>query len=112
MLLVTKVPRSLEKKVKLFGFELSDLMLVSVYLAMSDLIFGQTRLKFLMVWVGTAVIAAALYFLKRGKPDGFLQHYGEYWRAPSVLTAGIPDTDFKPLLEKISSLPEGELKNG
>lgn len=112
MLHVTKVPRSLEKKVKLFGFKLSDLMLVSVYLAMSDLIFGQTKLKFLMVWVGTAVMAAALYFLKRGKPDSFLQHYGEYLRTPSVLSAGMPDTYFKPLLEKQLSPQLGEMQNG
>ena len=61
-LLVSKVPRALETKARLFGFELGDLLLIFFYLSFSNLIFGATRLKFPMVWCGTGVLAGTLYF--------------------------------------------------
>ena len=96
MIFTSKVPRSLEKKTRLFGFELSDLLLIFLYLALSNLIFGQTSLKPLIVWGGTLGLAASLYLFKRGKPDNYLQHYGEFFYAPSVLSASQPDTDYRP----------------
>ena len=96
MILTSKVPRPLEKKTRLFGFELSDLLLVFLYLAGSNLIFGQTNLKPLIVWGGTIGLAASLYLFKRGKPDNYLQHYGEFLYAASVLSASQPDTDYRP----------------
>ena len=39
-LLTSKVPRSLESKTRLFGFELGDLLLIFFYLASSNLVFG------------------------------------------------------------------------
>ncbi len=103
MLLQSKVPRSLEKKTRLFGFELSDLLLIFLYLALSNLIFGQTKLKPLLVWGGTVTIAAVLYFIKRGKPDSYLQHYGEFMTAPSVLSPSLPDLEYRPYFQKDSS---------
>lgn len=95
-LLVSKVPRALEIKARLFGFELGDLLFIFLYLALSNLIFGQTRLKFPMVWIGTLALAGTLYFVKRGKPDGFLQHAGEHFWSPGVLSAGVPDVEYQP----------------
>ncbi|MBI3556105.1 MAG: hypothetical protein HY074_07565 [Deltaproteobacteria bacterium] len=95
-LLVSKVPRALETKARLFGFELGDLLLIFLYLALSNLIFGQTRLKFPLVWLGTAALAAALYFLKRGKPDNYLQHAGEHFWSAGVLSAGATDVEYRP----------------
>ena len=100
MLLHSKVPRSLEKKVRLFGFELADLLIIFLYLALSNLIFGQTKLKPLLVWGGTLGIAGVLYFVKRGKPDGFLQHYGEFMTAPSVLSPAKPDLEYRPYFQE------------
>ena len=99
MLLSSKVPRSLEKKVRLFGFELSDLLIIFLYLALSNLVFGQTKLKPLIVWGGTLGLAGVLYYFKRGKPDGYVQHYGEFLTAPSVFSAGLPDTDYRPYFQ-------------
>lgn len=109
MLLTSKVPRSLEKKTRLFGFELADLLLIFIYLAGSNLIFGQTSLKPLIVWGGTVAIASSLYFLKRGKPDNYLQHYGEFLYSPSVFTASQPDIDYRPyFLEPVGKENENE----
>ncbi len=100
MLLRSKVPRALEKKARLFGFELADLLLVFLYLALSNLIFGHTKLKFLLVWGGTALLASILYFVKRGKPDGYLQHYGEFMVSPSVLSPSLPDLEYQPYFQQ------------
>ena len=97
MLSVSHVPRSLEKKTRLLGFELPDLLFIFLYLALSNLIFGQTNLKPLIVWVGTITLAGTLYFVKRGKPDGFIQHYGEFLYSPSVLSASARDLQCRPL---------------
>ncbi len=95
-LLMSKVPRALEAKTRLFGFEIGDLLIIFLYLAISNLVFGTTRLKFPMVWIGTPLIAGVLYFAKRNKPDNFLQHWGEFKRMPGILSAGKPDTDYQP----------------
>lgn len=108
-LLTSKVPRTLEIKARLFGFELGDLLFIFLYLALSNLIFGTTRLKFPMVWIGTALLGVSLYFIKRGKPDHYLQHLAEYHRLPSVLTAGCADTEYQPFLG--DSLPNSKSLN-
>lgn len=95
-LLMTKVPRALETKGRLFGFELGDLLLIFFYLAVSNLLFGSTRLKFPMVWLGTGAIAAAIYFSKRGKPESFLQHSGEFFWSAGVHSAGPGDPEYRP----------------
>lgn len=106
MLLQSKVPRALEKKARLFGFELSDLLLIFLYLSLSNLVFGHTRLKFLLVWGGTIALASVLYFVKRGKPDGYLQHYGEFMVSPSVLSPSMPDLDYRPYFQKEALVDE------
>ncbi len=100
MLLASKVPRALDAKTRLFGFELGDLLLIFLYLAISNLLFGGTRLKFPVVWLGTLAIAGVLYFVKRNKPDNYLEHWGEFRRTPGILSAGSPDTEYQPYLPK------------
>lgn len=95
-LLVSKVPRSLETKTRLFGFELGDLLIVFFYLTLSNFVFGSTRLKFPIVWCGTVALGVALHFLKRGKPENFIQHLGEYFASPDVYSAGAPDLVYRP----------------
>lgn len=96
MLFRSRVPRSLEKKVRIFGFELGDLLLIFLYLALSNLVFGTTKLKPMIVWGGTLAIAGIIYFVKRGKPDGYLQHYGEFLTGPSVYSSSQPDIEYRP----------------
>jgi len=57
---------------------------------MSNLIFGATKAKFLIVWIGTIALAAILFFVKRNKPDHYLEHLGEFRRTPGILSAGSP----------------------
>lgn len=94
MILWSSVPRALESRTKIFGFELGDLLIIFLYLSISNLFFGQTRLKIPIVWIGTFSIAGVLYFVKRNRPDEFLQHFGEYLRRPKVLSAALPDSEY------------------
>lgn len=100
MLLISKVPRALETKTKLFGFELGDLLLIFLYLAVTNLVVGQTRLKIPLVWIGTVILAVVLYFVKRNQPENFLSHWSEFHRTPGVLSAAAPDTEYRPFLSE------------
>jgi len=95
VLLTTKVPRSLEMKTKLFGFELSDVLIIFGNLTLTNLVFGTTSFRVPVVWGSTLVIGVLLFFVKKGKPDGYLQHYGEFIVAQSVRMAGAPDVTFQ-----------------
>ncbi len=88
----SKVPRALEMKSKLFGFELPDLLFIFFTLAITNLIFGSTHYRYPLVWGTTGALSAFLFFSKRGKPDNYLQHLGEFWSRPSYFEAGGGDT--------------------
>lgn len=90
-LLTSSVPRALEMKSKLFGYELPDLLLIFFNLAITNLVFGGTNLRYPLVWGTTIAWALLLYFAKKGKPDGYIQHFGEFIVKPSYYPAGGTD---------------------
>ena len=94
-LLTTTVPRALEGKSKIFGLELSDILLLFTNLSLQNLIFGSTGFKIPMVWGTTLALAFVLFFIKRGKPDNYLQHLGLYLFSPTVRSASGPDRFYK-----------------
>ena len=94
-LLTTKVARALEMKTKLFGFELPDLLLIFMNLAVTNLVFGTTSYRYPLVWGTTLILASFLYFSKRGKPDNYLQHLGEIIAQPSYKAAGRADRRYR-----------------
>ncbi len=55
-LLTSKVPRSLETKTKLFGFEIGDLLLIFINLSVLNLVFGSSKLRYPLVWGSTALL--------------------------------------------------------
>ena len=99
-LITTKVPRALEMKSKLFGFELPDLLLIFFNLAITNLIFGASRFRYPLVWGSSLSIAAFLFFAKRGKPDNYLQHLGEFYIKPSLRSAFGNDCEYKHFKRK------------
>jgi len=94
-LLTSKVARALEMKTKLFGFELPDLLLIFMNLAVTNLVFGTTSYRYPLVWGTTLILASFLYFSKRGKPDNYLQHLGEIIAQPAYKAAGRSDTKYR-----------------
>lgn len=96
-LLVSHVPRTLETKSKIFGFELGDVLILFLNLSVQNLVFGESSFKYPMVYGGTALLGFILFFVKRGKPDSYLQHLSQYMISPTVLYAGKVDQKFKPI---------------
>jgi hypothetical protein len=93
-LLTSRVPRALEMKSKMFGFELPDLLLIFMNLAVTNLVFGGTSFRYPLVWGTTLGMALFLFFAKRGRPDNYLQHLGEYFSRPGHKSAGAPDRKY------------------
>jgi hypothetical protein len=84
----TKVSRSLDKKLKLFGFEVFDLLLVFLLLAILNLMFGGGGIvSVATVWLPPAFLALSLRILKRGKPEKFLFHEIKYRIDPGIYSA-------------------------
>ncbi len=90
-LLTTRVPRALEMKSKLFGFELPDLLMIFMNLALTNLVFGGSNVRYILVWGTTLCLALFLFFSKRGKPDNYLQHLVEHYVRPIYFSAGRGD---------------------
>lgn len=99
-LLVTRVPRALEMKSRLFGFELPDLLLIFMNLAITNLFFGATAYRYPLVWGSSLALAAFLFFMKRGRPDGYLQHLGEFLVSAPYRAAGLADTKYRRFQKK------------
>ncbi len=96
-LLVSHVPRTLEAKSKIFGFELGDILILFLNLSLQNLVFGETSAKFVMVYGSTLLLGFILFFVKRGKPDSYLQHLSQYFVSPTVFYAGNTDQKYKPI---------------
>jgi hypothetical protein len=86
-LITTSVPRALEMKSKLFGYELPDLLLIFFNLAITNLVFGGTSFRYPLVWGTTLTLALFLYFAKKGRPDNYIQHLGEFIIRPAYYAA-------------------------
>ena len=83
----TAVSRCLEKKLLFFGYELPDVLVIFLCLAVLNLAFGRTEYKLVLVWIPALVLAIAIRLVKRGKPDGFLIHWVRFQARPSTLSA-------------------------
>lgn len=99
-LLISHVPRTLEAKNKIFGFELGDILVLFMNLSIQNLVFGETGAKFLMVYGSTMILGFVLFFVKRGKPDSYVQHLSQHFVSPTVFFAGVGDRKFKTFKRK------------
>ncbi len=94
-LLVSSVPRTLETKNKILGLDLSDVLILLLNVSVENLIFGTTSLKIPMVFGTSALFIGVLFFVKRGKPDLYLQHALEHLLLPSVRPANASDRTYR-----------------
>lgn len=99
-LMTSRVPRALEMKSKLFGYELPDLLLIFMNLAVTNLVFGATSFRYLLVWGTTLSLALFLFFAKRGRPDNYLQHLVEHFVRPAYFAAGRGDKKYRSFSQK------------
>lgn len=105
-LITTIVPRALEMKSKLFGYELPDLLLIFFNLAITNLVFGGTTLRYPLVWGTTLTLALFLYFAKKGRPDNYIQHLGEFLIRPAYFAAGRVDRHYRKFKGKVKNVPK------
>lgn len=94
-LLTSSVPRTLETKSKIMGFELSDVLILLLNLSTQNLIFGGTSMKIPMVFGTSLALGLMLFFFKKGKPDNYIQHYFEHLLSPTVRSANASDESYR-----------------
>jgi hypothetical protein len=91
----THVSKCLDKKLTMAGFEVADLLIIFMMLAVLNFIFGE-GFKLLFVWIPTITLALVLRFGKRGKPDNYLVHLIRYHTRPGVYSAFLEPTIVLP----------------
>jgi len=88
MLNTSIVHRNLDSKLKVFGFEIFDLVAVLIFAAIMNFVFGRSSLSFVAVIIIPCILGAILYCGKRGKPDGFLVHLFRFHLTPGTFVPG------------------------
>lgn len=83
----TTVSKCLDKKLRIAGFEIPDLLILFLTVSILNFVFGQTEMKLFLVWLPSMLLAGLLYFGKKGKPDNFLVHWMRFQFRPGVLRA-------------------------
>ncbi|MCB0415560.1 MAG: hypothetical protein KDD50_14580 [Bdellovibrionales bacterium] len=71
----TPVSKCLDKKTLIWGFEMADLLVIFLMLAILNFLFGQTNHKLFLVWMPPAIVGLVLKYGKKGKPENFLLHW-------------------------------------
>lgn len=84
---VTDVSKCLDRKLTMLGFEVFDILAIFIVLSVLNFLFGETALKWLLVWLPTAVMATVLRYGKRGKPEKYLLHWLRFQIKPGVYSA-------------------------
>ncbi len=89
------VSKSLDRKLMMFGYEVMDVLAIFLTLSVLNLLFGQSGMSLLLVWIPTVLLAVVLRVGKRGKPDKFLLHWLRYQVKPGVYSAFPEPTGWK-----------------
>jgi hypothetical protein len=89
------VHKCLDKRLLIFGFEITDLFVLTLLLSVLSTFFGNSDGKLFSIWLPTAIVALVLRLAKRGKPDNFLLHWIRFQLRPPVLFA-FPDPTIMP----------------
>ncbi len=97
----TPLSQCLDKKTLLWGFEMADLLIIFMMLAILNLLFGQTDHKFMLVWSPPIITALIFKFGKKGKPDNFLLHWIRFQIKSGIYSAfKSPSISIEPPLIK------------
>lgn len=86
-LLTSKTYRCLERKAKIMGFELFDMLIIGITISVTNLFVGQIPYRLLVTWTPALLLAGVLWFGKRDKPENFLIHYLRFKVGPNVYSA-------------------------
>ncbi|MBF0298165.1 MAG: hypothetical protein HQK51_05560 [Oligoflexia bacterium] len=95
------VYKNLNRKIKLFGMELEDILILAFFSSIMNLLFGRTSLSFLMVFILPLIIGIILYWSKKNKSEKYLQHYILFLTLPGHFSVGESNEYDKKLKRKI-----------
>ncbi len=88
MLRTSAVHRNLDAKFKIGGVEAADLLAVLLLGAVMNLIVGRLSIGPIFIFGVPGLLFGALYFGKRGKPEGYLMHALKFYISSGELRAG------------------------
>lgn len=71
----------------MLGFEVPDLLAIFLLLTVLNFAFGESSAKPFLVWLPTIAAAVTLRLGKRGKPENYLLHLGNFYFSPKHLEA-------------------------
>lgn len=84
----SEIHRRLDAKFKIGSVEASDLLSVLLLAAVMNLVLGRVPYGAVLIFGIPAALFVGLYFGKRGKPDGYLQHAIKFYLSSGELLAG------------------------
>ncbi|OYZ24473.1 MAG: hypothetical protein B7Y39_00765 [Bdellovibrio sp. 28-41-41] len=84
----SEIHRRLDAKFKIGSVEASDLLSVLLLAAVMNLVLGRVPYGAVLIFGIPAALFVGLYFGKRGKPDGYLQHAIKFYLSSGELRAG------------------------
>ena len=70
----TPVSRSLDRKLKILGYEIPDVFAIFITLSVLNYLFGGHPLKIYFAWLPTIALAVVIRIVKRGKADNYILH--------------------------------------
>lgn len=73
-LTTSKTFRCLDRKAKIMGFELFDVLMIGIVLSAMNLLTGNVPYRLLVTWTPALALAGVLWVGKRGKPENYLLH--------------------------------------
>ena len=88
MLKTSTIHRKLDAKFKIGGIDATDLLSVLLCAAVMNLFFGRFSFGPIFIFGIPGILFVALYFGKKGKPDGHLLHLIKFYISPGELRAG------------------------
>lgn len=84
---VSKINQCLEKKLKILGFEVPDVLALFFVVSVLNFVTGPLNMRLVTVWIPAIVLACVLWIGKRGKADGYLVHLLRFHLLPKRLSA-------------------------
>ena len=98
----TRMSQCLDKKTLIWGFEMADVLIVFLLLAVLNLLFGSTDQKLLLVWLPPFLLATILRYGKKGRPENYLIHWIRYQFSSGIYCA-FKESKQAPLLPNFKS---------
>lgn len=96
----SQVHRKLDAKLKVGGVEATDLLFVLILAAVLNLFLNSVPFGPIFIFGIPGLLFIALYFGKRGKPDGYLLHALKFYLSSGKLSAGSTEDKCSPTIAK------------